>query len=77
MFELQNKVLGIIGLGTSASASPASPRAASTCACNTTTSSACPRIEDALNLRYRLVPELLATSDIVTLHVPLTATRAA
>ncbi|HSU04938.1 MAG TPA: 2-hydroxyacid dehydrogenase [Acetobacteraceae bacterium] len=32
--------------------------------------------EDALGVRYRLLPELLATSDIVTLHVPLTnATR--
>jgi phosphoglycerate dehydrogenase-like enzyme len=32
--------------------------------------------EDALDVRFRLLPELLATSDIVTLHVPLTdATR--
>src|ERR1700733_5014638 len=29
--------------------------------------------EDALDVRYRLLPELLRTSDIVTLHVPLTA----
>ncbi len=29
--------------------------------------------EDALRVRYRLLPELLRTSDIVTLHVPLTA----
>ena len=29
--------------------------------------------EDALNVRYRLLPELLRTSDIVTLHVPLTS----
>jgi phosphoglycerate dehydrogenase-like enzyme len=29
--------------------------------------------EDALNVRYRLLPELLRTSDIVTCHVPLTA----
>ncbi len=29
--------------------------------------------EDALNVRYRLLPELLATSDIVTMHVPLTS----
>jgi glyoxylate reductase/D-3-phosphoglycerate dehydrogenase len=29
--------------------------------------------EDALEVRYRLLPELLRTSDIVTLHVPLTA----
>src|SRR5271169_107348 len=29
--------------------------------------------EDALNVRFRLLPELLRTSDIVTLHVPLTA----
>ena len=28
--------------------------------------------EDALNVRYRLLPELMRTSDIVTLHVPLT-----
>ena len=30
-------------------------------------------VEDALNVRYRLLPELLQTSDIVTLHVPLTS----
>jgi phosphoglycerate dehydrogenase-like enzyme len=29
--------------------------------------------EDAMKMRYRLLPELLRTSDIVTLHVPLTA----
>ena len=29
--------------------------------------------EDALDVRFRLLPELLRTSDIVTLHVPLTA----
>jgi phosphoglycerate dehydrogenase-like enzyme len=29
--------------------------------------------EDALDHRFRLLPELLRTSDIVTLHVPLTA----
>jgi phosphoglycerate dehydrogenase-like enzyme len=29
--------------------------------------------EDALEVRYRLLPELLSTSDIVTLHVPLTS----
>jgi glyoxylate reductase/D-3-phosphoglycerate dehydrogenase len=29
--------------------------------------------EDTLNVRYRLLPELLRTSDIVTLHVPLTS----
>lgn len=28
--------------------------------------------EDLLDVRYRLLPELLRTSDIVTLHVPLT-----
>jgi phosphoglycerate dehydrogenase-like enzyme len=29
--------------------------------------------EDALGVRFRLLPEILATSDIVSLHVPLTA----
>jgi phosphoglycerate dehydrogenase-like enzyme len=29
--------------------------------------------EDAMDVRYRLLPELLRTSDIVTLHVPLTS----
>jgi phosphoglycerate dehydrogenase-like enzyme len=28
--------------------------------------------EDAMNVRYRLLPELLSTSDIVSCHVPLT-----
>ena len=27
--------------------------------------------EDALNVRFRLLPEILRTSDIVSLHVPL------
>ncbi|MSP02511.1 MAG: lactate dehydrogenase [Acetobacteraceae bacterium] len=29
--------------------------------------------EDAMKMRYRLLPELLSTSDIVTCHVPLTS----
>ena len=29
--------------------------------------------EDAMNVRFKLLPELLQTSDIVTLHVPLTS----
>src|ERR1700719_4403644 len=46
LYELEDKTLGIVGLGN---------------ICK----------EDALGVRFALFPELLKTSDIVTLHVPL------
>ena len=72
-YEMQGKTLGIIGLGT------IGKRVARIAAggfdmriqYNDIVRMA-EHEEDALNVRYRLLPELLATSDIVTLHVPLT-----
>ncbi len=76
-FEMQGKTLGIIGFGT------IGKRVARIAAGGFDMRIQYNDIvrlsedtEDQLNVRYRLLPELLATSDIVTLHVPLTsATR--
>ncbi len=72
-FEMQGKTLGIIGLGT---IGKRVARIASGGFDMNVQYSDIVRMaeheEDALHVRYRLLPELLATSDIVTLHVPLT-----
>jgi phosphoglycerate dehydrogenase-like enzyme len=72
-YELQNKTLGIIGLGT---IGKRVARIANGGFDMNVQYSDIARMaeheEDALRVRYRLLPELLATSDIVTLHVPLT-----
>jgi phosphoglycerate dehydrogenase-like enzyme len=76
-YEMQGKTLGIIGFGT------IGKRVARIAAGGFDMNIQYNDIirlsedaEDALKVRYRLVPELLRTSDIVTLHVPLTsATR--
>jgi phosphoglycerate dehydrogenase-like enzyme len=74
MFELHNKTLGIIGYGhigkrvARIAQGGFDMRVVYNDIIRLTEEQ-----EDALNVRYRLLPELLATSDIVTLHVPLTA----
>jgi phosphoglycerate dehydrogenase-like enzyme len=72
-YEMQGKTLGIIGLGT------IGKRVARIAIGGFDMNVQYADIvrlaehdEDALRVRYRLLPELLATSDIVTLHVPLT-----
>ena len=73
-FEMQGKTLGIIGFGTIGkrvariAAGGFDMRIQYNDILRLTEDA-----EDALNVRYRLLPELLATSDIVTLHVPLTS----
>ncbi|HEY6440782.1 MAG TPA: NAD(P)-dependent oxidoreductase [Acetobacteraceae bacterium] len=72
-YEMQGKTLGIIGLGT---IGKRVARIANGGFDMHVQYSDVVRMaeheEDALHVRYRLLPELLATSDIVTLHVPLT-----
>jgi glyoxylate reductase/D-3-phosphoglycerate dehydrogenase len=72
-YEMQGKTLGIIGLGT---IGKRVARIANGGFDMHVQYSDIVRLaeheEDALHVRYRLLPELLATSDIVTLHVPLT-----
>ncbi len=73
MFELQNKMLGIIGLGTIGKRVARIAQGGFDMRVQYNDIVRLPEDrEDALNVRYRLLPELLATSDIVTLHVPLT-----
>lgn len=74
LYEMQGKTLGIIGFGT------IGKRVARIAAGGFDMRVQYNDIvrlsedtEDALNVRYRLLPELLRTSDIVTLHVPLTS----
>jgi len=72
-YEMQGKTLGIIGFGT------IGKRVARIAAggfdmriqYNDVVRMA-EHEEDALDVRFRLLPELMRTSDIVTLHVPLT-----
>ena len=72
-YELQGKTLGIIGLGT---IGKRVARIANGGFDMNVQYSDVVRLpeheEDATRVRYRLLPELLATSDVVTLHVPLT-----
>jgi phosphoglycerate dehydrogenase-like enzyme len=73
-FEMHDKTLGIIGLGT------IGKRVARIAAGGfdmriqyNDIARLSEDAEDAMKVRYRLLPELLATSDIVTCHVPLTS----
>lgn len=74
MFELQGRTLGIIGLGT---IGKRVARIAMGGFGVRVQYNDIVRLgedaEDAMGVRYRLLAELLQTSDIVTLHVPLTA----
>ncbi len=72
-YEMQGKTLGIIGFGT------IGKRVARIAAGGfdmriqyNDITRMLEHEEDALNVRFRLLPELMRTSDIVTLHVPLT-----
>ena len=73
LYEMQGKTLGVIGLGT---IGKRVARIANGGFDMQVQYSDIVRLaeheEDALHVRYRLLPELLSTSDIVTLHVPLT-----
>jgi phosphoglycerate dehydrogenase-like enzyme len=72
-FEMHNKTLGIIGLGTIGKRVARIAAGGFDMRIQYNDIVRLPEHEeDALNVRYRLLPELLRSSDIVTLHVPLT-----
>ncbi|HEX5328322.1 MAG TPA: 2-hydroxyacid dehydrogenase [Acetobacteraceae bacterium] len=74
MFELQGKTLGIVGLGTIGKRVARIARAGFDMNVQYTDIVRLNEdTEDALGVRFRLLTELLASSDVVTLHVPLTA----
>jgi phosphoglycerate dehydrogenase-like enzyme len=73
MYEIFDKTLGIIGLGTIGKKVARLARAFGMRVQYYDIVRLTEDAEDALGVRFRLLRELLATSDIVTLHVPLNA----
>ena len=72
-FEMHNKTLGVVGLGTIGKRVARIAAGGFEMRIQYNDIARLPEHEeDALNVRYRLLPELLRSSDIVTLHVPLT-----
>src|SRR6266508_3277628 len=74
MYELDDKTLGIIGLGTIGKKVARLARAFGMRVQYYDIVRLTEDAGDALGVRFRLMGELLATFDIVTLHVPLNAT---
>ena len=71
MYELHDKTLGIIGFGTIGK-KVARLASRSACMCSISTSRASPKARRTQhNVKFRLLRELLRTSDVVSLHVPL------
>ena len=76
LYELHGKTLGIIGLGTIGKKVARLGRAFGLHVQYYDTARLTEDGEDAIGARFRAMPEVLRTSDIVSLHVPLTpATR--
>lgn len=73
MYELSEKTLGIVGLGTIGKKVARLGRAFGMRVQYYDIARLTEDAEDALGVRFRLLGELLATSDIVSLHVPLNA----
>lgn len=71
MYELHDKTLGIVGLGTIGKKVARLARAFGMRVQYYDIARLTEDAEDALGVRFRLLGELLATSDIVSLHVPL------
>jgi phosphoglycerate dehydrogenase-like enzyme len=71
MYEVYDKTLGIVGLGTIGKKVARLARAFGMRVQYYDIARLSEDAEDALGVRFRLMNELLATSDIVTLHVPL------
>jgi phosphoglycerate dehydrogenase-like enzyme len=71
MYEIYDKTLGIVGLGTIGKKVARLARAFGMRVQYYDIARLNEDAEDALGVRFRLLNELLATSDIVTLHVPL------
>jgi phosphoglycerate dehydrogenase-like enzyme len=73
MYEIYDKTLGIVGLGTIGKKVARLARAFGLRVQYYDIARLSEDAEDALGVRFRLLGELLATSDIVSLHVPLNA----
>jgi glyoxylate reductase/D-3-phosphoglycerate dehydrogenase len=73
LHELRNKVLGIVGLGTIGKKTARLAQAFGMTVHYYDIARLPEHQEDALNVRFRLYRELLRSSDIVSLHVPLNA----
>lgn len=74
LIELRGRTLGIIGLGNIGKKVARLARAFGMNVIYFDQARLTEEAEDALEVRFRLLPEILATSDIVSLHVPLSAT---
>ncbi len=73
MYELHNKTLGIVGLGTIGKKVARLAQAFGMRVQYYDIARLSEDAEDALGVRFRLLRELLKSSDIVSLHVPLNA----
>jgi phosphoglycerate dehydrogenase-like enzyme len=73
MYELYGKTLGIVGLGTIGKKAAQLARAFGMRVQYYDIRRLSEDAEDALGVRFRLLRELLKTSDVVSLHVPLNA----
>src|SRR5947208_11615988 len=71
--EVRNKVLGIIGLGTIGKKVARLAQAFGMIVTYYDIKRHREDEEDALNVRFRLLPEILRNSDIISLHLPLNA----
>lgn len=72
LFELRDKVLGLVGLGAIGKKVARLANAFGMRVQYYDINRVSEAEEDALTVRFRLLGEILATSDIVSLHVPLT-----
>ncbi|MBM3619620.1 MAG: lactate dehydrogenase [Alphaproteobacteria bacterium] len=72
--ELRGKTLGIIGLGTIGKKTARLAQAFGVIVTYYDIARLTEAEEDALNVRFRLLPEILSKSDIISLHVPLNDT---
>ena len=73
VYELAGKTLGIVGLGTIGKKVARLARAFGMRVQYYDIARLTEDAEDALGVRFALLPELLRTSDVVSLHVPLNA----
>jgi glyoxylate reductase/D-3-phosphoglycerate dehydrogenase len=72
--ELRGKTLGIIGLGTIGKKTARLAQAFGVIVTYYDIARITEAEEDALNVRFRLLPEIVSKSDIISLHVPLNDT---
>ncbi len=73
LIELRSRTLGIVGLGNIGKKVARLARAFGMSVIYFDQARLTEEAEDALEVRFRLLPEILAASDIVSLHVPLSA----